>query len=202
MSLTISKQTGVAEHPVFLSILEGMSGGALVKVDTRIPTGLNTLYAGTPIATNATAGEYMFMKSSVLATAKVNATTRFIVQRPHPFKVGDFMWHEGMAAASATTITAVGTNYIATVLTSLGAAKGTVITEAAAANATAPKYRPYAMLQNSVRVRNDDGTTSINVFAAAVIRGTCAVSNVTFGVSADVKGRLGDRLRFVNKGQK
>ena len=204
MSLTISKKTGVAEHPVFLSVLEGMNGGAMVKVDARIPTGLATLYAGTPIATNATAGQYMFMKSSVLATAHVAgaAATKLIVQRPHPFVVGDFIWIEGTAAATATTVTAVGTNYLVTVLTTYGAAKKAVITEAAAANATAPKYRPYALLQNSVKVREADGTTSYNVFAAAVVRGTCAVSNVTFGVTADVKGRLGDNLRFVNKGQK
>ncbi|MCK5601741.1 hypothetical protein KAR91_07735, partial [Candidatus Pacearchaeota archaeon] len=63
------------EIPVFLSILEDMRGGVLVKVDARVPTGLHTLYAGTPIATNGTSGEYQFMKSALVATAKADGAS-------------------------------------------------------------------------------------------------------------------------------
>ena len=202
MSLYVSKKTGVAEHPVFLSILEVLTGGVTVKVDSRIPTGLHTLYEGTPLATCATVGHYMFIKSAVVATAKAAAATKIYVERPHPFIVGDFIWIEGTIAATATTITAVGTNYLATVLTTYGVAKKAVVTQAAAANATAPKYHAFALLANSVRVRDDDGTTSYNVTAGAVVRGTAMTSNFKFGISASVKGTLEDRMRFVNKGQK
>ena len=91
MALYVTSKSQVAEHPVFLSILENMPGGALVKVDARVPSGLHTLYAGTPIATNATSGEYMFMKSALVATAKANAATRIVVEAPHPFKVGEYV---------------------------------------------------------------------------------------------------------------
>jgi hypothetical protein len=142
------------------------------------------------------------MKSAILATAHVAGVTKLTVNRPHPFKVGEFLWIEGTAAATATTITAVGTNYLVTVLTTYGAAKKAVITQANAANATAPLHRPYALLGHSVKVRNADGTTCYNVFADAVVRGTAMTCNFVFGLTADVEGRLGDRMRFVDKGQK
>lgn len=206
MALQVTSKSQQAEHPIFLSILEDMNGGVLVKVDSRVPAGLHTLWAGTPIATNGTAGEYMFMKSAIVATAKADGATRIVIQAPNPFKVGDYIGFDksgtAMGAGSVVTITAVAATYIATPQTNFTLVKKDVIYEATASGATAPKFRPYALLKDSVIVRETDGTTAYNVFGSGVVRGAVAVSNYNWGYPGDVKNRLEDRVRFVDKGLK
>ena len=206
MALFVTNKSQVAEHPVFLSILEDLPGGVLVKVDARVPTGLHTLYAGTPIATNATSGEFMFMKTAVVATAKAAGATRIVVEAPHPFKAGEIVGFDKltgiMGAACTSTITAVAATYIATALTEYALVKHYVVYQANADGATAPKFRPYALLKDSVVVREPDGKTCYNVYGSAVARGSVLTSNFKWGYTFDVKNRLEDRLRFVNKGNK
>jgi len=52
-----------------------------------------------------------------------------------------------------------------------------------------------------VRVREDDGVTCYNVYGPLVFRGAVATSCYKWGYTTDVKNRLEDRLRFVNKNQ-
>lgn len=201
MALYVTKKSQVGEQPVWLKILEDMRGGALVKVDARVPSGLHTLYAGTPIATNSTDGEYMFMKTAIVATAKATGDTRVVLEGPNPFKVGDFIAGDGHGVASVATITAVANTYIVTLQTEYVLAKKDVIYECNAGGATTPKARPYALLKDSVIVREKDGTTCYNVYGSGVVRGSVATSNYKFGYTDDIKNRMGDRVRFVNKNQ-
>uniref|UniRef100_A0A6M3L6J3 Uncharacterized protein n=1 Tax=viral metagenome TaxID=1070528 RepID=A0A6M3L6J3_9ZZZZ len=200
MSLYFKKETGTVLHPVFLKILERSQGGALIKVDSRVPTDLHTIFEGTPIATNTTAGEYMWMKSAVVATACADGATRIVIYPPNPFKIGEFVGAVDMAAATFGTITAVAPTYVVTAQTDFSLAKGEVLYQANAANATAPKFRPYALLENPIIVREEDGTTKYNVFAPLVHRGSIAASVFRWGYTTDVKNRL-NLIKFRNQGQ-
>ena len=201
MALFFTKKTGVVLHPVFLKVLEVSQGAALVKVDARLPVGLHTIFEGTPIATTATAGVYKWMKSAVLSTAHVSgaANTRIRLIAPHPFKVGDFVGEEGIGAGSCTTITAVAATYVVTVETKFDIDKHGILYQTAAANATAPFCRPYALLRHPLSVREADGTTKYNVYGTLVHRGAVGTSLYKHGYTTDVKNRLGDRIRFQDK---
>ena len=204
MALWIDKETEAVEQPVFLKILEIGHGGGLIKVDARVPGCLHTLYEGTPLATCTTAGQYHFMKSAVLSTVHTGSqtATKIHVEWPHPFKAGDFVGLSiaGWDAASCTTILVAAETYLVTIVTEFDAPKHTVVYETAAAQATAPKHRPYGLLRHSVRVREDDGTTCYNVYAPIVFQGSALSSNYLFGYPIDIKNRL-THIRFVDKGQ-
>ena len=203
MSLYFKKETGSVLNPVFLKIIERSLGGALIKVDSRLPNSLHTIFEGTPVAICSTAGEYIWMKSAVLSTLKATNTTRIVIYPPNPFKIGDYIGVSGaneLAAATCATITAVAPTYIVTAQTTYSLAKHEVVYQANAANATAPRFRPYALLENPLVVRDEDGTTKYNVFGSLVHRGSVAQSVFRWGYPADVKNRL-SRMRFVKQGQ-
>jgi len=198
MALFFTSKTGQVDPPVFLEVLEVSQGAALVKVDARLPTDLHTIFEGTPIATTATAGVYKWMKSAILSTIHSSSATatRIVIRGPNPFKIGDYFAQSGIGAGSGGTITAVAATYVVTAQTKFDIAKGAIIYQAAAANATAPFCRPYALLRHPLQVRETDGVTCYNVYGALVHRGTAATSVYKWGYTADVKNRLGDRIRF------
>ncbi len=205
MALYITSETEPQQNPVFLQVLEEIVGGVTIRSSSRIPSDLHTLFAGTALATCPTVGEYQFIKTAVLSTAHTagQATTRIMVKQ-HAFNVGDFVYcgeKAGGTAASCTTITAIADTYIVTIVTTFGMTKGSVIYETKTDGATAPAFRTYAILRESVLVREDDGTTLYNVFAPAVVRGTVVESLSPYGYSADQKNRL-TNFRFVSSKNK
>lgn len=198
MALYQTKKDETARVPVFLKILETSAAGICLEVDSRIPTDLHTIFAGTAVATCGTAGQYMWMKSAVLSTAKVTNTTRIRINGPNPFKVGDYIALEGLAASTAATITAVAATYIVTAQTTYSLAKHEVVYQAAAANATARKYQACGLLQNDVYVRDNAGVTLYNVFGSLVLQGSVLVSNFVWGYDPRVRGKL-SFIRFVDQ---
>ena len=199
MALSFRKKSGQVLDPVFLKVLEVSQSAVLITVDARIPSGLHTLYEGTPIATCGTAGQYQFMKTALVATLKDEGATRIVIKPPNPFKIGDYVGFDGKTSTTVATVTAVANTYIVTVLTEYAAAKHCVVYQTSTDGATTPKYRPYALLRHPLIVREADGTTCYNVYGTLVHRGTAATSVYKWGFTTDVKNRLGDRIRFQDK---
>ena len=204
MALYVTKDTTTARHPIFLKILEEAVGGVMLEVDARVPSALHTLYAGCPVATCATQGQFMFIKTAQVSTAKADGATAITITAPNMFKVGDFIGVDGMGAGTTATITVVTATKIATALTNFTLTKGQIVYQAAADGATAPKYEPFALLKNDTYVKDADGTTMYNVAIGLVLRGTVAASNYPLPYGSIVKGHtpLAYRMRFVSTGDK
>lgn len=202
MPAYITKTSQTQRNPVFLEILEEAAGGVILEVDARVPSGTYTLFAGCPIATCATQGQFMFIKTAQVSTAKADGATRIKIEPPNLFKVGEFIGIDGAGAGTTATITVVAPTYIVTALTNFTVAKHDVVYQVNADAATAPKYEPFGYLKNDVGVRDSDGTTLYNVSAGLVLRGSIAASNYPCGYGNIVRGHTDNRIRFVNKGDK
>jgi len=204
MGIWQAKKSQAQRHPVFLEILEETHGGVMIEVDSRIPSATYTLFAGCPIATCATQGQFMFIKTAQVTTAKADGATAIAIEGPNLFKVGDFIGIEGMGAGTTATITVVTATKIATALTNFTLTKGAIVYEAAADGATAPKYEPFGLLKNDTYVKEADGTTIYNATGSLVLRGAVAASNYPLPYGSIVKGHspLSIRMRYVSTGDK
>jgi len=182
-------------HPVFLAVLEKIQNGAMLDISTA-PASLFTLYAGCPLATTATQGRYKFLKSAIVATAKADGATRIKIDK-QMFKVGEVVGLNEGGAGTTATLTVVAATYLVTALTNFTLTKKQVIYQVAADGATTPSGRPYALLGETVRLRDVDASTFTNVIASAVVRGSVAISSYPYGYTTDIKNRLASHLRFV-----
>ena len=145
------------------------------------------LLEGTPLGKDV-AGIYHAVKTAKVSEAATNTATTYKVAKGHHFKVGDFVMFK--TGAKAYAITAIDTSALThdtlTVGTTLGAAvePGTAIVQAAAATASAFKYRPVAMCGDSYDVESLS-----NLAVSAVTIGQFKES-ITPALSDDIKAAL------------
>ena len=197
MSLQVLKESGNLYHPVFLGLFEDIQGGVTVKTD-RFPTTTKEIKKGALLNADATtAGLYNVIKTvKVTADGVSDATVVQVEPTDHLFKAGEFIFLWG---ATASTITRVSTTAIA-VTEALGSAvvvDGAVLYETAAAATATALYDTDAILRDTIEVRKDGVATLLdNIFAGAVVRGTCDESELPYFVTAADKVSLTDRIRF------
>jgi len=196
MSLQVNKESGSIYDPVFLKILEDIPGGVTIKTD-RFPTTTKEIKKGALLNADATtAGLYNVIKTvKVTADGVSDATVVQVEPTDHLFKAGEFIFLWG---ATASTITRVSTAAIA-VTEALGSAvvvDGAVLYETAAAATATALYDTDAVLRDTIKVRDDEGTLLDNIFAGAVVRGTVDESELPYFVTDQSKTDLTARVRF------
>ncbi len=222
MNMQISTETETRYNPVFLSILEEIVGGVTI-LTTRIPTTTKFLFPGQPLAPvtgTTSAGLYQIVKTAKLkrtiastAVVTIYVYSSSLPNSPgHNFKVGEWIMVDG--GASAATIAAItigtGTSGVGTDIIYLTAGgggfnhasdliTGTLLLEAGndVTTLAAPLYSASCLLNDSIRVRLESGTTLQNLIAGAVVRGTVKESILPCGCPNEaVKTPLTARIRF------
>ena len=200
MSLQVNKESGVKYDPVFLKIIEDIPGGVTVKTD-RFPTTTKEIKKGALLnaITGASIGLYDVIKSVRLTANAASADTVLAVEpADHLFKVGECIY---LAGGTASTIARVSSTAIAfetaIAKTASAPASGAVLFETDAAPATAVKFAADAILRDTIEVRKDGVATLLdNIFAGAVVRGTCDESELPYFVTSADKTALTARIRF------
>jgi len=196
MSLQVTKESGSIYDPVFLKILEDIPGGVTVKTD-RFPTDTKEIKKGALLNADATTlGLYNVLKTVRLTADFLAAGTAMAVEAPHLFKLGEFIHIYGVTAGTITRV--ASTAIVCAARAHATVTSGTILDEANAAATTdyAIKYAANAVLRDTIKVRDDEGTLLDNIFAGAVVRGTCDESELPYFVTAADKVSLTDRIRF------
>jgi len=196
MSLQVNKESGSIYDPVFLKILEDIPGGVTVKTD-RFPTDTKEIKKGALLNADATTlGLYNVLKTVRLTADFLAAGTAMAVEAPHLFKLGEFIHIYGVTAGTITRV--ASTAIVCAARAHATVTSGTILDEANAAATTdyAIKYAANAVLRDTIKVRDDEGTLLDNIFAGAVVRGTCDESELPYFVTAADKVSLTDRIRF------
>jgi len=198
MSLQVNKESGSIYDPVFLKILEDIPGGVTVKTN-RFPADTEEIKKGALLNADATtAGLYNVIKTVRLtADADSNVTVLVVEPTDHLFKVGEYIQLNGGTSATIVVVLP-STITIASALAHVDTTSGTILFEAAAAVVTgsAPKYDTDAVLRDTIKVRDDEGTLLDNIFAGAVVRGTVDESELPYFVTDQSKTDLTARVRF------
>ena len=200
MSLQVLKESGNLYHPVFLGLFEDIQGGVTVKTD-RFPTTTKEIKKGALLnaMTGVSIGLYDVIKTVRLTADAASADTVLAVEpADHLFKVGECIY---LAGGTASTITRVSSTEIAfetAIAETVSApASGAVLFETDAAPATAVKFAADAILKDTVEVRSGGVATLLdNLFAGAVVRGTCDESQLPYFVTDADKTNLTARIRF------
>ncbi len=214
MSLQVTSSTDTAYHPIFLTILEDLPGGAILLTD-RIPLATTEIKKGALLhrvvttlgSTLASAGQYRLVKTAKLATSgsRISLVT-ITVYTNHEFKVGECMGEEGGATGStiATITKGATTDRILFVAGSKGlwcdeVSTGTVLEEKTSSVLTSELYAANSILRNDTQVRKADLTTLQNVGIGIVERATVNESLMPYFVSATDKAVLiaTNMMRFV-----
>jgi len=196
MSLQIKKETGSVYDPVFLKILEDITGGVTIKTD-RFPTTTKEIKKGTLLNADASsAGLYNVIKTvRVTAATTTGVTILAIEPTDHLFKVGEIIFLT--SGPTATTITRVSATAIAYTATGVVVASGAVLYEATTVNTVTALYDADAILRDNVEVRKGGVATLLdNLFAGAVVRGTVDESELPYFVTTQHKTDLTARIRF------
>jgi len=217
--MQVRKETEVQFNPVFLSVLEDVRGGVTIST-SRIPTTTRFLHPGTPLAASASSvGLYNVVNTAKLkrtlgtsACVTIYVYSSSLPNSPgHNLKTGQWLMIDGTgSAATIATITigaktsGIGTDTI--IFTAGGgglnatAVTGTVLLEAGndVATGAAPLFTADCILQDSVRVRLESGTTLQNIMASAIVRGSIDESILPLAMPSEgVKTPLTARIRFV-----
>ena len=199
MGLHITKTDETVYNPVFLKILEDITGGITIKTD-RVPSGTREIKSGALLnADSSTAGLYNLIKTAKLSAAVASDATIMSVYNNHEFKTGEYMTFAAASGASIVSITASTSTLDVIVIAhqlTTALAGGSVIYEALAGGSSAARYTADAILRDTVEVRNADLTTIQNVTAGAVVRGTVDESGLPYFVTDADKTSLTDRIRF------
>ena len=194
MSLQIKKESGTGYHPVFLDILNEIPGGVTVKTN-RFPTTTKEIKKGALLNADASsAGLYNIIKT-VKITANVTTTVTVMAIEPagHLFLAGEFIWTHG---TSASTISRVSATAIAVMSTGSVIATNAILYETATITTATPLYDADAILRNTIKVRDDEGTLLDNIFAGAVVRAEVDESMLPYFVTDADKTALTVRIRF------
>jgi hypothetical protein len=201
-ALGVSKKTGVYYDPVFLKILEDIPGGATVKM-ANIPTNVYELRAGTLLQEDATTAGLFNPIKTAKSTSTQTAATSITVEQTDPdkvlFKVGEYIAVVGKTTGSTITVITqtAGTTQTIVTGTALGTlATASVVNQVSAAGATTKLYTADSILRDTIRCRENDGTTLQNVGAGAVVRGTVDESELPYSVETADKTALTARIRF------
>jgi len=197
MSLQVLKESGNLYHPVFLGLFEDIQGGVTVKTD-RFPTTTKEIKKGA-LLNDGGSGLWNVIKTVRVTADAASADTVLAVEpADHLFKVGECIY---LAGGTASTITRVSSTEIAfetaIAKTVSAPASGAVLFETDAAPATAVKFAADAILRDTIEVRKDGVATLLdNIFAGAVVRGTCDESELPYFVTDQSKTDLTARIRF------
>ena len=197
MSLQVLKESGNLYHPVFLGLFEDIQGGVTVKTD-RFPTTTKEIKKGA-LLNDGGSGLWNVIKTVRVTADAASADTVLAVEpADHLFKVGECIY---LAGGTASTITRVSSTEIAfetAIAETVSApASGAVLFETDAAPATAVKFAADAILKDTVEVRSGGVATLLdNLFAGAVVRGTCDESQLPYFVTDADKTNLTARIRF------
>jgi len=197
MSLQVLKESGNLYHPVFLGLFEDIQGGVTVKTD-RFPTDTKEIKKGA-LLNDGGSGLWNVIKTVRVTADAASADTVLAVEpADHLFKVGECIY---LAGGTASTITRVSSTEIAfetAIAETVSApASGAVLFETDAAPATAVKFAADAILKDTVEVRSGGVATLLdNLFAGAVVRGTCDESQLPYFVTDADKTNLTARIRF------
>ena len=196
MSLQIKKEEGVVYDPVFLKILEDIPGGVTIKTN-RFPTTTKEIKKGALLnaMTGASIGLYNIIKTVRLTAAGVTNTTILVIEpTDHLFKVGEYIFLQGV---SAGTITRVSTTAIAVKIAHKAIASGAVLYETPTGGTATALYGASAILRDTIEVRKAGVETLLdNIFAGAIVRGTVDESELPYFVTDQQKTDLTARIRF------
>jgi len=199
MSLQVLKESGNLYHPVFLGLFEDIQGGVTVKTD-RFPTTTKEIKKGALLNADATtAGLYNVIKTvKVTADGVSGATVLAVEPADHLFKVGECIYLAGGTASTITRVSSTAIAFETAIAEAVSApASGAVLFETDAAPATAVKFAADAILKDTVEVRSGGVATLLdNLFAGAVVRGTCDESQLPYFVTDADKTNLTARIRF------
>ena len=204
MGLQTVKKTGTVYDPVWISILDDIPGGGSVKTN-RIPAGVKQLLAGTLLQEDGTTGGlYNPIKSAKSDGTQATATSNTFVQTDPDkllFIAGDFVSLEGkttgativsVTQTSATQVTIVTDDILGTLATAT-----ILVQTSSSSGGTGKLYTADSILKETIRVREDDGTTIDNIGGGIVTRGMIDESEMPYPVEAADKTGLTARIHFV-----
>ena len=195
MSLQVNKESGVKYDPVFLKILEDIPGGVTVKTD-RFPTNTKEIKKGALLnADAATVGLYNVIKTVKVTADAASGETILAVNSNHLFKIDEYLYTNLEHAEKIVAVTP-NTIEIAAALATGGVATGAVLYETATVATATALYDADAILEDTVEVRDGEGNLLDNIFAGAVVRGTCDESELPYFVTDQAKTDLTARVRF------
>ena len=195
MSLQVNKESGVKYDPVFLKILEDIPGGVTVKTD-RFPTNTKEIKKGALLnADAATVGLYNVIKTVKVTADAASGETILAVNSNHLFKIDEYLYTNLEHAEKIVAVTP-NTIEIAAALATGGVATGAVLYETATVDTATALYDTDAILRDTIKVRDEEGNLLDNIFAGAVVRGTCDESELPYFVTDQAKTDLTARVRF------
>ena len=193
MSLQVNKESGVVYDPVFLKIIEDIQGGITVKTD-RFPTTTKEIKAGT-LLNDGGSGLWNVIKTVRVTADAASDATILAVNSNHLFKIDEYLYTNLEHAEKIVAVTP-NTIEIAAALATGGVATGAVLYETATVATATALYDADAILEDTVEVRDGEGNLLDNIFAGAVVRGTCDESELPYFVTDQAKTDLTARVRF------
>jgi len=200
MSLQIKSESGTVYDPVFLKILEDIPGGVTIKTN-RFPTTTKEIKKGAMLNASASSvGLYNLVKTARVIRPVLADTlaTIMYLDPDNEFIVGELITYGATATAQTITKITKGAVSDCVVIANsmmLAIPSAGVLYETADASSTA-KYDTDAILRDTIKVRDDEGTLLDNVFAGVVVRGTVDESELPYFVTDQQKTDLTARIRF------
>ncbi len=143
----------------------------------------------------ATVGLYNVIKTVKVTADAALGETILAVNSNHLFKIDEYLYTNLEHAEKIVAVTP-NTIEIAAALATGGVATGAVLYETATVDTATALYDTDAILRDTIKVRDEEGNLLDNIFAGAVVRGTCDESELPYFVTDQSKTDLTARIRF------
>ena len=199
MGLQISSTSDTKYLSPFVSIAEGIQGGITLST-ANLPSDKYEVKEGQLVAVNS--GKlYEVVKTVKLTASLTSAGTTMYININNFLKVGDFITPGDRTPQRISAITRGATYDTVTLASALAGAAdmdtNDLLFEALTSAVSTNKHAASALLRDTVKYQEADGTDLQNIFTDGVVRGTVNESLLpTFATTAD-KTSLSARVLFI-----